>query len=173
MSKNTPHKSAGEKHTTRAELEKDRLDRAKPHDAIKGHSTQALSPVKLYLVAYNAISTVLWGYILVLTISHILTPPSVVPSKPSFRAPLSLSRIFSNTSSVLPRPITSFIDRLAGGASYKDLGKWTQYVQTLAVLEVVHAALGFVRSNVGVTGMQVASRLWTVWGIMPRSPEVS
>ncbi|CAH0478146.1 unnamed protein product [Peronospora belbahrii] len=36
-------------------------------------------------------------------------------------------------------------------------------VQTMAVMEIVHAALGFVRSPLGSTLMQVSSRLWLVW----------
>ena len=37
--------------------------------------------------------------------------------------------------------------------------------QTLALLEVVHAALGFVKSNVVLTGFQVMSRVFLVWGV--------
>lgn len=47
--------------------------------------------------------------------------------------------------------------------------KWTQ---TLAVLEVVHAALGWVRSPLGTVASQVASRLWTVWGVVEAAPEI-
>ena len=41
-----------------------------------------------------------------------------------------------------------------------------QVFQTLAVLEVVHALLGVVRSNVFVTAFQVASRVFLVWPIL-------
>jgi len=41
--------------------------------------------------------------------------------------------------------------------------RWTQ---TLALLEVLHAALGLVRANPGTTAMQVASRLLLVWGVV-------
>lgn len=37
--------------------------------------------------------------------------------------------------------------------------------QTLAFLEVVHAALGFVKSNVILTLFQVMSRVFLVWGV--------
>jgi len=43
-------------------------------------------------------------------------------------------------------------------------------VQTLAVLEVGHAALGVVRSPPGTTALQVASRLFVVWGVLRTSP---
>ncbi|EFJ42903.1 hypothetical protein VOLCADRAFT_83422 [Volvox carteri f. nagariensis] len=42
--------------------------------------------------------------------------------------------------------------------------------QTAAVMEVVHSAVGLVRSPVAITGMQVASRLWIVWGIINLAP---
>ena len=45
--------------------------------------------------------------------------------------------------------------------------------QSLAVLEVVHAALGWVRSPVATTAMQVASRLWSVWGVVEAASGVS
>ena len=38
--------------------------------------------------------------------------------------------------------------------------------QTAALLEVVHAATGLVRSPVAITAMQVASRIWCLWGIV-------
>eukprot|EP00879_Flechtneria_rotunda_P009963 GHRR01010419.1.p1 GENE.GHRR01010419.1~~GHRR01010419.1.p1 ORF type:complete len:212 (+),score=71.00 GHRR01010419.1:1640-2275(+) len=38
--------------------------------------------------------------------------------------------------------------------------------QTAAVLEVVHAAAGIVKSPVAITAMQVASRIWCLWGIV-------
>ena len=41
-----------------------------------------------------------------------------------------------------------------------------QVFQTLAALEVLHAILGLVRSNVFVTAFQVASRVFVVWPIL-------
>jgi hypothetical protein len=38
--------------------------------------------------------------------------------------------------------------------------------QTAAIMEVIHAATGIVKSPVGITAMQVASRLWCLWGIV-------
>ncbi|KAF8055283.1 PAS2 [Scenedesmus sp. PABB004] len=38
--------------------------------------------------------------------------------------------------------------------------------QTAAVMEVVHAAAGIVKSPVAITAMQVASRIWCLWGIV-------
>lgn len=43
--------------------------------------------------------------------------------------------------------------------------KWTTAIQCLAVLEIVHSAIGIVRSPLMTTVMQVASRLLVVIGI--------
>jgi very-long-chain (3R)-3-hydroxyacyl-CoA dehydratase len=45
--------------------------------------------------------------------------------------------------------------------------------QTAAVMEVVHAALGIVRSPVMVTATQVASRIWILWGIVDAAPQAA
>lgn len=46
-----------------------------------------------------------------------------------------------------------------------------KYSQSIAVMEVIHAALGIVRSPVMITATQVASRLWILWGIVCIAPE--
>lgn len=38
--------------------------------------------------------------------------------------------------------------------------------QTAAVMEILHCAVGLVRSPLAITALQVASRLWIVWGII-------
>jgi very-long-chain (3R)-3-hydroxyacyl-CoA dehydratase len=43
--------------------------------------------------------------------------------------------------------------------------------QTLALLEIVHAATGIVRSNVVLTAFQVMSRVFLVWGVLNLIPE--
>jgi hypothetical protein len=53
------------------------------------------------------------------------------------------------------------------------VGEQTAWVQTLAVLEIVHALVGFVRSPIATTGMQVFSRLVLVWGIAEHFEVVS
>jgi len=42
----------------------------------------------------------------------------------------------------------------------------TRWIQSLAVLEVVHALVGLVRAAPVTTAMQVASRLLLVWGVV-------
>lgn len=56
--------------------------------------------------------------------------------------------------------------------AYSRIGELTTFVQSFALLEVVHALLGWVRSPVTTTTMQVASRLFLVWGITTQFPEV-
>lgn len=48
-------------------------------------------------------------------------------------------------------------------ALYGKVGLLLQVVQSAAALEVVHALVGLVRSPVGTTALQVASRLMLVW----------
>ena len=45
-----------------------------------------------------------------------------------------------------------------------------QLVQTLAAVELLHAALGLVRSGVLTTAMQLSSRLFVVWGVLHLLP---
>lgn len=47
-----------------------------------------------------------------------------------------------------------------------------RWVQTLMILDVVHSALGLVRSPVTTTVMQISSRLLVVWGVLYPFPEV-
>jgi very-long-chain (3R)-3-hydroxyacyl-CoA dehydratase len=45
------------------------------------------------------------------------------------------------------------------------------YAQTAAVLEILHAFLGIVKSPVMLTFFQVFSRIWTVWAVLVLTPE--
>ncbi|CZS95929.1 related to protein tyrosine phosphatase-like protein (putative anti-phosphatase); pepino protein; pasticcino protein pas2 [Rhynchosporium agropyri] len=56
------------------------------------------------------------------------------------------------------------------GRVYPGVGKFLKWTQSLALLEVVHAATGLVRAPVGTTAMQVASRLLLVWGVVDTFP---
>ncbi|KAK3808333.1 MAG: tyrosine phosphatase-like protein [Benniella sp.] len=53
---------------------------------------------------------------------------------------------------------------------YDVVGDHLVWIQTAALLEVLHSLLGFVKSPVGTTAMQVASRLLLVWGICTLIP---
>jgi len=50
-------------------------------------------------------------------------------------------------------------------STYSALGPIVPYVQTTAILEVLHVLLGWVRSPLPTTIIQVSSRLFLVWGI--------
>ncbi|PVH86779.1 PTPLA-domain-containing protein [Cadophora sp. DSE1049] len=56
------------------------------------------------------------------------------------------------------------------GRVYPGVGRFCKWTQTLALLEVVHAAVGLVRAPIGTTAMQVASRLLLVWGVVDTFP---
>ena len=62
------------------------------------------------------------------------------------------------------------LSHLAGGGAPGDahaiLGEALKWVQTAAVLEVLHAATGLVRANAATTAFQVASRLAIVWPVL-------
>jgi hypothetical protein len=63
-------------------------------------------------------------------------------------------------STLLSAPVTS------GPALWGLLAPILTPVQSLAVLEIVHAALGLVRSPVMTTAVQVFSRVFLVWGVL-------
>jgi very-long-chain (3R)-3-hydroxyacyl-CoA dehydratase len=70
--------------------------------------------------------------------------------------------------------IASFVDTLHARSkatySSRGIGIYTLLIQSLALLEVVHSALGFVRSPLQTTAMQVASRLLVVWWFVESEP---
>lgn len=53
-----------------------------------------------------------------------------------------------------------------------DIGFATRYIQTAALLEVLHVLLGLVRSSFSTTLMQVSSRIFLVWGVCWYFPAV-
>ena len=90
--------------------------------------------VRTYLIAYNLVSCLLWSYVWLLIVQHLLT------------APHPIQTLYSH----IHRPL--------------------QLTQSLAALEIVHSLLGFVRSPVLTTAIQVFSRLFIVWGITHIAP---
>lgn len=110
----------------------------------------------MYLVAYNLASLAGWAYVLYRLIDHLSTMSS------SF-----------TWSSIFPGHQQHRALLARASTSYADFGDVVRWVQTSALLEVVHVALGFVRSGLGTTASQVASRLILVWGILLQFPIVS
>lgn len=145
--------------------------------------------MKAYLLFYNILSCALWIQIFLLTIAYITTPHAPPAShklaSTSFIAPIL--RFFGSTDpnvntmtssahglglSSTPRFVQSAVDQLRGSYHFMGLGTWVKVTQTLAVLDVVHAALGLVKSNVGTAASQVFSRLWAVWAVVEMVPAV-
>ncbi len=67
-----------------------------------------------------------------------------------------------------------FVDAVSGkdrGELYKEIELSLQIFQTGAVLEVVHAALGLVKTNPMLAMFQVSSRVFVTWAILDAVPE--
>jgi len=66
------------------------------------------------------------------------------------------------------------VSHLSGGGGLEELYGATsltlQVFQTAAILEIIHAALGLVRSSVMVTLQQVFSRVYVTWAILALCP---
>uniref|UniRef100_K3XAL3 very-long-chain (3R)-3-hydroxyacyl-CoA dehydratase n=1 Tax=Globisporangium ultimum (strain ATCC 200006 / CBS 805.95 / DAOM BR144) TaxID=431595 RepID=K3XAL3_GLOUD len=98
--------------------------------------------LNLYLLAFNALSGAGWAFILYTTVTTVL-------------AAREQGKDWEHVSR----------------ATWDAVGFPLQIVQTMAAMEIVHAAIGFVRSPLGSTLMQVSSRLWLVWGINVLIPD--
>ncbi|KAI0130525.1 phosphatase-like protein [Xylariales sp. AK1849] len=91
-----------------------------------------------YLLAYNAVSFLLWG------------------------------RLLFNTLSALPTAYTQ--SHLRG--LYTDLLPLLAGTQSLALLEVLHAALGLVGASPLTAALQIGGKNLVVWTVMVRFPEI-
>jgi very-long-chain (3R)-3-hydroxyacyl-CoA dehydratase len=99
----------------------------------------ALSPKYMYLIAYNAICCVGWAVV--------------------FAG--SLKTLFLTDD--LEITMESLVERLSN--VYGPVADVLAYVQTAALLEILHAGIGWVRSPVLVTAMQVSSRIFALVAI--------
>ncbi|KAJ6586858.1 PTPLA-domain-containing protein [Mycena vulgaris] len=135
--------------------------------------------VKYYLLAYNVLSTLGWAYILTITLIHLSNLDGRSSDiRPVASAPSTFSRVLSSIpffKSSTPGVALTIESRLPtylqpiyrrSMTTYSRVGGTVAIVQTCAILEVVHVLLGWVRSPLQTTAMQVASRLWIVWGIV-------
>lgn len=125
--------------------------------------------VRYYLLAYNVASCLGWAYVFALVAGHLANqveasaPPTPAQTLYSFFAPFLKNTQFATWEARLP-PWAMPLYRRAT-TTYSVVGWSTAFVQSGAVLEVLHVGLGWVRSPIGTTTMQVASRLFLVWGI--------
>jgi hypothetical protein len=128
--------------------------------------------VKGYLVVYNLVSFFGWALILSTLFKHIFVGSQIAsaPIKFSEKFLLALRPLqatFNPSHAAKYSPLLAkYLDR--GATLHTFAGGLVALVQSGAVLEVVHAAIGFVKSPVPTTAIQVASRLWLVWGISER-----
>jgi len=143
--------------------------------------------IRYYLVLYNVASTIGWGYVFVATSAHLLGLTDLSRLAPITSTPTAKSAVLRYLSSVplfqsllpwstqiesrIPSPLIPYLDRAK--TTFTAVGWQTAVVQTFAFLEVIHALLGWVRSPVATTAMQVASRLILVWGIADKFEAVS
>lgn len=111
---------------------------------------------RLYLFAYNVASLLGWATVLSALLGHLFPASSSSLSTRAF-VPGTKEQL-----ALLSRSTTA----------YAHVGDLTRWVQTAAVLEVLHVGAGLVRSGVATTVAQVASRLVMVWGILIQFPQV-
>jgi len=119
-----------------------------------------LSPKQYYLIAYNMLSFVLWYTILV----RIAYPFLMLPAY----------TMIPDTDPYHPKPVEPAAEvvtlptyRSALADVYPNLGTSVQWIQTLMIVDVIHAILGVVRAPVMTTTMQVVSRFLLVWAVLP------
>jgi very-long-chain (3R)-3-hydroxyacyl-CoA dehydratase len=98
-----------------------------------------ISTKDTYLILYNCALTVGWAMVWAITVHYVVTEYMVYPSITE-----ALSQVYAAD----------------GLAIMLDIS------QTLALLEIVHAATGLVRSPVAVTFMQVASRMVALFALV-------
>mmetsp|Transcript_4324 Transcript_4324/g.8276 ORF Transcript_4324/g.8276 Transcript_4324/m.8276 type:complete len:756 (+) Transcript_4324:35-2302(+) len=98
------------------------------------------SVTNMYLMLYNFLCILGWGYVLNLTLSLMLPLPSTVDD---------------------------VLSALSSSYNSPPLAKETLIVvQSAALLEIIHAMVGFVRSPVVVTAMQVMSRIVALFALV-------
>ncbi|KAG1878359.1 PTPLA-domain-containing protein [Suillus subluteus] len=133
--------------------------------------------VRFYLIAFNALSAAGWAYVIYLALAE-FRGQRASSSAYDFFKPLASYVPTSIVVFFTPQPKTTnqFSTTLAYflhpyvPATYKFTFSVLTPVQSLAALEILHVLLGFVRSPLPTTVIQVSSRLILVWGIVERFP---
>ncbi|CCA76030.1 hypothetical protein PIIN_10030 [Serendipita indica DSM 11827] len=97
--------------------------------------------------------------------SHIKTTPTGFSTVTSTKA-----NALQKGTNYLTSLLHAFVERSRTTYSARGIGVYTFIIQSLALLEVVHSALGLVKSPVQTTAMQVASRLAVVWWFVEGQP---
>ena len=97
-----------------------------------------MNPKDVYLVLYNLSCCIGWAGVWLLTVL------SLIEDVPSIGIVKALAAVYNEE---------------------PNLAELLALVQSAALLEIVHAAIGFVRSPVTVTAMQVMSRIVALFAI--------
>lgn len=97
-----------------------------------------MNPKDLYLIAYNLACCLGWAVVWFLSVRSLYD--SIVVNGGAWD--VAASQVYSNCA------------------------LWLQVSQTAALMEIVHAAIGFVRSPVMITAMQVMSRIGAIVAIV-------
>ncbi|CAD6887506.1 unnamed protein product [Tilletia controversa] len=135
--------------------------------------------IRYYLIAYNFASFFGWSLILFSLLKHVAIGPQTPTAVHRFAEfalrnlnlrPLRML-VLPTFAQKLPAPLLLFLMRAA--TAQQSIGSLVGFVQSFAILEVVHAALGWVRSPVPTTAIQVGSRLFSVWGVAERYASAS
>ncbi|TKY90034.1 hypothetical protein EX895_000032 [Sporisorium graminicola] len=128
--------------------------------------------IKYYLVLFNFVSFFGWVIVFSTLVKHLSSGPQPYSAPVQFAADV-LARfrlvkigIVKSYAHLFPERIALLLERASH--SHASVGPAVALVQSLAILEVVHAAIGWVRSPVVTTAIQVASRLFMVWGVTER-----
>lgn len=149
---------------------------SKPKGSKKSTPKEQPLFVKLYLIAFNLVSFFGWVLILSTLIKHLIAGPQT-PSYPIKLSSQLLARFrplrifLTSTYPNVPEPLAEALRRSSQVLMH--VGPLVAAVQSLAILEVVHAALGWVRSPVPTTAIQVASRLFMVWAVSEKFDQAS
>ena len=129
-----------------------------------------------YLVIYNILSTIGWGYIFISTFIHVsnLDGSAITPPKTASSTILNLLKSSGIISGSIETHLPTWMQPVyqRSTSTFARVGTQTAFVQSFALLEVVHALLGWVRSPLQTTVMQVASRLFLVWGVIEQFENV-
>ena len=130
------------------------------------------APIRYYLVLFNFVSFFGWVVVLSSLGKHLAlgpqphSPPVKFATELLARFRLVKIGIIQSYAHLFPAPIANLLERAS--SAHTHVGSIVALVQSLAILEVVHAAIGWVRSPVATTAIQVASRLFMVWGVTER-----
>ena len=148
--------------------------------------------IGVYIILYNTVTAILWSYLLLLVFYHLFFAPmartsplnpipqvATYPTASSFiryhlqnifslstpSATSPASKATAGVTSALGGIVFALVEKARTTYSSCGIGIYTAFVQSAAILEVVHALFGWTKSPLVTTIMQVSSRLIIVWWV--------